>query len=110
MTFPVLTLSDHPEAALLRAIVRATAIYDQGSNARLRGEQAALRWLRKYASEAVALDDEITATRARTPEGIRAKVEYALRDVDPGKQHFGKGGCFAVAYSALWDVMAADSD
>ena len=108
MTFPVIDLADHPEADLLRTITRATELYD-AADRMPRGKQKALEhWVKEHGREVVALDDKIIATRARTPEGIRAKMEYALRDADPEKANLGRGGCFGVAYSALWDVMAAD--
>ncbi|MGI4797841.1 MAG: hypothetical protein ACRYG8_28105 [Janthinobacterium lividum] len=102
-------LAAHPEADLLRTIARATELHDQFENARRRGEKVYLRCVRAHCKEAVELDDKIIATRARTPETVRTKLEYALRDADPEKKNFGKGGAFAVAYSALWDVMAADT-
>ncbi len=102
-------LAKHPEADLLRLIVQASAIFDAGEVARRRGERPYLKWVKANCHEAVALDDKIAATRAHTPEAIRAKVEYALRDAEPEKRNLGKGSIFAVAYSALWDVMAADA-
>ncbi len=108
MTF-AFDLAAHPEAELLRLIVQATALYDAGAVARRRGENRYLKWIKANCHEAVTLDDKIAATRARTPEAIRAKIEYALRDADLEKKNFGKGGIFAVGYSALWDVLAADA-
>ncbi len=102
-------LDTHPEAELLRMIARATHLHDEFEVARRRGEKPYLRFVRAHCKEAVSLDDKITATRARTPEGIRAKVDYALRDADPEKANLGRGGCFGVAYSALWDMMIAAS-
>jgi len=100
-------LDTHPEAELLRMIARATHLHDEFEVARRRGEDRYLRAIKANCKEAVNLDDKITGTRARTPEGIRAKVDYALRDADPEKANLGRGGCFGVVYSALWDVMVA---
>ena len=106
MTF-AFDLAAHPEAELLRLIARATELHDRFEIARRRGEKAYLRFVRANCHEAVALDDKIASTRARTPEAIRAKVEYALRDVDPTEPMLGYGGIKAVPMSALWDVLAA---
>ncbi len=102
-------LGAHPEAELLRMIARASELHDQFEIARGRGEKTYLRFVRANCHEAVALDDKIASTRARTPEAIRAKVEYALRDADPTKSMLGYGGIKAVPLSALWDVLTADA-
>ncbi len=49
------------------------------------------------------LGDLIAATPAATPEGVLAKVEHALRDVDPAEPEFY--GLHGAAFSALWDVL-----
>lgn len=108
MTF-TFDLDTHPKAELLRLIVRATELHDQFDIARRRGEKVYLRFIKANCTEAVTLDDKIASTRARTPEAIRAKVEYALRDVDPTEPMLGYGGIKAVPMSALWDVLAAEA-
>jgi len=102
-------LGAHPEAELLRMIARASELHDEFEVARRRGEDRYLRAIKANCKEAVTLDDKIAGTRARTPEGIRAKIEYALRDADPTKPLLGVGGIQAVPLSALWDVLAADA-
>lgn len=102
-------LATHPEAELLRMIARASELHDHFEIARRKGEKVYLRFIKANCKEAVTLDDKIATTRARSPEAIRAKVEYALRDVDPTEPMLGYGGIKAVPMSALWDVLAADA-
>ena len=103
--FPILDISAHPESALLLAIGRVNVLNDAAELARRRGERAYCRWIKENCSEMVRLTDFIADTPARSPEALRAKVEWMVRDVDPEEPSFT--GIYGGTLSALWDVLVS---
>ncbi len=100
--FKVPDLDTHPDGELLRAIAAATAYHDDYDAARRRGEQALRRFILDTCHAAVATDVMIAKTQARTPEGLHAKLTYALGDWT------AEDDCrsvFSVPKSAIRDVL-----
>lgn len=104
--FPVFDLASHPEAELLTALGRVNVLNDACDLARRRGERAFRRWTSENCHEYVRLTDFITNTPARSPEALRGKVEWMLRDVDPEEPDF-RGIYNGGVLSALWDVLVS---
>lgn len=103
LPFILLDLDAHTEAELLMALGRVNLLSDAGNLARGRGERAYARWIKENCREMTRLMDFIADTPARSPEALRAKVEWMVRDVDPEEPSFR--GIFGGTLSALWDVL-----
>ncbi len=91
------------DAALLAAITRGTAIYDQARRARAAGGDTFRTWILDNCAEVVPLDEFIFSTPAVTREGAMAKAAYALKDYRPPEGE-GRVGTYHFPYSALEDL------
>ncbi len=92
-----------PDTALLAAIARGTAIYDQARRARAAGGDTFRTWILDNCDEVVPLDEFIFSTPAVTREGAMAKAAYALKDYRPPEGE-GRVGTYHFPYSALEDL------
>ncbi len=92
-----------PDTALLAAIARGTAIYDQARRARAAGGDTFRTWILDNCAEVVPLDEFIFSTPAVTREGALAKAAYALKDYRPPEGE-GRVGTYHFPYSALQDL------
>ncbi len=89
LPFPLLDLAVHEDGVLLCAIAKVEHLHDASELARRVSEQAFRCWMCDHCHEAARLSDFIAATPATTPEGVRAKVEHMLRDVEGEEPDFG---------------------